>query len=179
MESWSADFKENAQYRIAESTRMIGLAFDKLETAVSREELIDFLWKRPNDLSNSLGNLILHLCGNMTQYIISSLGEQPDVRQRDIEFETIDGFTKDELIERLHSTVQQADAIIKEASEAQLLQKREVQGFYFSGMGCVLHAVEHYSYHTGQIAFWIKQLINKDLGFYDGLDLNTNNKNNY
>jgi len=160
MESWSADFKENAQYRIAESTRMIGLAFDKLETAVSREELIDFLWKRPNDLSNSLG-------------------EQPDVRQRDIEFETIDGFTKDELIERLHSTVQQADAIIKEASETQLLQKREVQGFYFSGMGCVLHAVEHYSYHTGQIAFWIKQLINKDLGFYDGLDLNTNNKNNY
>ena len=57
----------------------------------------------------------------------------------------------------------------------QLVKMRSVQGFSFSGVGIILHAVEHYSYHTGQIAFWVKQLKNKDLGFYDGIDLNKKN----
>jgi len=52
---------------------------------------------------------------------------------------------------------------------------RSVQGFSFSGVGVIIHAVEHYSYHTGQIAFWVKQLKEKDLGFYNGTDLNIKN----
>ena len=168
MESWSTDFKENSNYRLQESLRMITLAFDKIDDTL--------LWKKPNTTGNSLGNQILHLCGNMTQYIISSLGEQPDLRQRDTEFEAKDGYTKDELLQKLTTTVQQATTIIHEASEAQLLQKRDVQGFHFSGIGVIIHAVEHCSYHTGQIAFWVKQLTNNDLGFYDGLDLTVKNK---
>ena len=50
-----------------------------------------------------------------------------------------------------------------------------VQGFQLSGIGIVVHVVEHYSYHTGQISFWTKQLKNKDLRFYAGLDLNVQN----
>lgn len=168
MESWSTDFKENSNYRLQESLRMITLAFDKIDDTL--------LWEKPNTTGNSLGNQILHLCGNMTQYIISSLGEQPDLRQRDAEFEAKDGYTKDELLQKLTTTVQQATAIIHEASEAQLLQKRDVQGFHFSGIGVIIHAVEHCSYHTGQIAFWVKQLTNNDLGFYDRLDLTVKNK---
>ena len=168
MESWSTDFKENSNYRLQESLRMITLAFDKIDDTL--------LWKKPNTTGNSLGNQILHLCGNMTQYIISSLGEQPDLRQRDTEFEAKDGYTKDELLQKLTTTVQQATTIIHEASETQLLQKRDVQGFHFSGIGVIIHAVEHCSYHTGQIAFWVKQLTNNDLGFYDGLDLTVKNK---
>ncbi len=162
------EFVQNALYRIDESTRMNTISLGQL----SEEDV----WKRPNDALNSVGNLILHLCGNITQYVISSLGETEDKRQRDIEFSTESGFSKKELHQKLTETVEAAKRIINDASIEQLTRKREVQGFYFSGIGVVLHAVEHYSYHTGQIAFWTKQLKNTDLGFYDGMDLNVKNK---
>lgn len=165
---WVQDFKENTCYRLDESTRMIQIAFKKIN-----EQQV---WQRPNNSSNSLGNQILHLCGNMTQYVISSLGEQEDRRDRDAEFDARDGYTKEILIEKLQTTVNQVKEVIQNATEEQLLKKRHVQGFHFSGMGCVIHAVEHYSYHTGQIAFWVKELINQPLGFYDGLDLNEKNE---
>lgn len=166
--NWTEDFKDNSIYRIDESTRMIEIAFAKAsETQI---------WKRPNKNSNSIGNLILHLCGNMTQYVIASLGEQEDKRKRDEEFETTNGLSKAELLSKLKKTVANVKSTIENASETQLLKKRSVQGFSFSGMGCVIHAVEHYSYHTGQIAFWAKQLTDQQLGFYDGMDLGINNK---
>ncbi len=158
------EFVENAIYRLDESTRMISIAFDTLE----EEEI----WQRPNESSNSVGNLILHLCGNITQYAISSLGEVEDVRDRDSEFKTTLGLTRKELLKKLLNTVSAAKSTIANTTLEQWLKKREVQGFYFSGIGVVLHVVEHYSYHTGQIAFWAKQLKNKQLGFYDGHDLN-------
>ena len=162
------EFVQNALYRIDESTRMIRKSFEQLSE--------DDIWQRPNDSSNSVGNLILHLCGNITQYVISSLGENKDDRERDLEFSTTAGYNKDELLNKLVDTVDIAKRVINDASADQLSRKREVQGFYFSGIGVVLHAVEHYSYHTGQIAFWTKQLKNKDLGFYEGRDLNVKNK---
>mgnify|MGYP003633513744 CR=1 FL=1 len=173
--NWTTDFKENAMYRIDENTRMIEIAFAKLQAQCHPEPVEGQIWKRPNEASNSMGNLILHLCGNMTQYVIASVGEQVDTRLRDIEFDTTEGFSKVELLGKLHETVDLVKATIENATEEQLLKKRKVQGFSFSGMGCVLHAVEHYSYHTGQIAFWVKQLMNSPLGFYDGMDLNTPN----
>lgn len=162
------EFVQNSLYRLDESTRMNTIALEQL----SEEEI----WKRPNDSLNSVGNLILHLCGNITQYVISSLGETEDARERDLEFSTESGYTKVELLQKLTETVAVAKRVINDASLAQLIRKREVQGFYFSGIGVVLHAVEHYSYHTGQIAFWTKQLRNTDLGFYDGMDLNVKNE---
>lgn len=174
--NWTTDFKENALYRIDENTRMIETAFAKLEAYCHPEPVERHIWKRPNEASNSMGNLILHLVGNMTQYVIASLGEQPDTRVRDIEFNTTEGFSKTELLEKLHKTVDLVKQTIEKATVDQLLLKRDVQGFHFSGMGCVLHAVEHYSYHTGQIAFWVKQLMNAPLGFYDGVDLNEQNQ---
>ncbi|MCP4975498.1 MAG: DUF1572 domain-containing protein [Maribacter sp.] len=162
------EFVENALYRLDQSTRMIGVAFIQLEE--------QDIWKRPNEASNSMGNLILHLCGNITQYVISSLGETEDIRERDIEFDTRSGLNKADLLKKLEDTVNKAKDIIENATPKEWLKKREVQGFCFSGIGVVLHAVEHYSYHTGQVAFWVKQLNNKDLGFYDGTDLNIKNK---
>jgi len=139
---------------------------------LSEEEI----WKRPNRSSNSVGNLILHLCGNMTQYIISSLGGIEDERERDLEFSTSSGFSKQELLEKLTSTVSHCTRIIQDLSEEELLKVRSVQGFNHSGTGIIIHVVEHYSYHTGQIAFWTKLLKDKDLGFYAGLDLNIKNR---
>jgi uncharacterized damage-inducible protein DinB len=177
MESpWVIDFKENTLYRIDESTRMIEIAFAKAASYTHPKPVEQLIWQRPNHSSNSLGNLVLHLCGNMTQYVISSLGEEEDARNRDAEFDATDGYTKEVLLEKLTTTVKAVKETIQNATEEQLLKKRDVQGFHFSGMGCVIHAVEHYSYHTGQIAFWIKQVLNSPLGFYDGLDLNITNE---
>ncbi|MFX0557048.1 DinB family protein [Maribacter sp. CXY002] len=165
-------FKEelvkNALYRMDESTRMIS----KSLAEISEDEV----WQKPNNSLNSIGNLILHLCGNITQYVVSSLGENEDVRNRNLEFSISNSATKIELLKQLEDTVDTAKRIIFDASEKQLLQLKSVQGFTFSGVGIIMHVVEHYSYHTGQIAFWVKLLRNKDLGFYSGMDLNTKNE---
>jgi len=65
----------------------------------------DEIWQRPNPSSNSVGNIILHLCGNITQYILSSLGKIEDKRERDKEFSTKGGLNKKELFDKLHSTL--------------------------------------------------------------------------
>ncbi len=162
------EIKNNTLYRIDENSRMIGIALRDIEEAD--------VWKRPNGISNSIGNQILHLCGNITQYIISSLGKNEDKRERDSEFTAQQGFSKTELLGKLLETTLNAKDIILKSTVDDLLEKREVQGFNFTGVGCIIHAVEHYSYHTGQIAFWVKQLKNRSLGFYDGVDLTIKNK---
>lgn len=135
------------------------------------------VWKTPNNNSNSIANLILHLCGNITQYIISALGNTKDSRERDKEFSTKKGYNKSELESKLIATITEANKIIKNIPEDTLCKIYQVQGFNLSGIGIVIHVTEHYSYHTGQIAFWVKQLKNKDLGFYKGIDLTAKNRN--
>ena len=162
------EFKNQIIYRLDESTRMN----TKSLSLISEDDV----WKRINNSSNSIGNLILHLCGNITQYAIASLGNTDDLRNRDLEFSMDKGFLKSELLEKLNTTLEQSKKIINKTTLEEYLRKREVQGFTFSGIGIVIHVTEHYSYHTGQIAFWVKQLKNKDLGFFDGVDLTTKNK---
>jgi len=168
-DQFAIEFKDQIIYRLDESTRMINLSFEKLTDAD--------IWLRINESSNTIGNLILHLCGNIRQYAISSLGTTEDTRVRDIEFETKEGFSKQELLNKICNTVEEAKEVLQQCSVSELLRKREVQGFTFSGIGVAIHVTEHYSYHTGQIAFLTKQLKNKkSLGFYDGMDLNIKNK---
>lgn len=159
---------QNARYRMDESLRMIKICLDQLPE--------DVIWKRPNAATNSIGNLILHLCGNITQYGIASLKNQEDKRVRDEEFSTSSGYTKEELFQKLESTVGEAKNAFGDIAIDELLRKRAVQGFTFSGVGNIIHVVEHFSYHTGQIALWTKILNNADLGFYSGVDLNIQNE---
>ena len=165
--TWESDFKFNAAYRMDESMRMISKSLDLADD--------QDIWNKPNPSSNSVGNLMLHLCGNITQYVISSLGHNEDMRDRDLEFSTEGGLTKKELIAKLEHVITQAKEVISGTSQEELIRIRDVQGFSLSGIGIVLHVVEHLSYHTGQIAYWIKLLKNKDLGFYEGVDLNIKN----
>lgn len=151
-----------------ESLRMITRCFESLSE--------DELWKRPNASSNSIGNLVLHLKGNITQYVMASVGGAEDHRERDLEFSQRAGADKAEMLTILQKTVAQACECISRCDEMELLRVRTVQGFRFSGLGAVLHAVEHLSYHTGQIAFWTKILKDEDLGFYTGKDLNRKNE---
>tara|TARA_R110002020_G_scaffold154714_6_gene335205 strand:+ start:89931 stop:90443 length:513 start_codon:yes stop_codon:yes gene_type:complete len=161
-------FKESALYRIDESTRMIQIAMGK----ISEEQV----WLRPNAKSNSIGNIILHLCGNIGQYAISSLGRLPDTRKRDAEFEVSEGVTKEELLQKLVKIVEKAKEIIQNLPADEFIRMRQVQAYEFTGIGVITHVVEHYSYHTGQIAFWVKLLTEQDLGFYDGVELTKKNK---
>jgi uncharacterized damage-inducible protein DinB len=133
------------------------------------------IWFRHNEHVNSVGNIILHLCGNIRQWIISSLGRAPDIRERDLEFSTAGGFTKEELTTRWQDTMQEAVTVITDASPENLLRNRVVQGSAHSGIGIIIHVTEHYSYHTGQIIFLTKLYKNIDMGFYAGTDLNKHN----
>lgn len=163
-----AEFAEQIILRMEENTPRIEKCLNELSE--------DELWRRPNPASNSIGNLMLHLCGNITQYAIASLGNRPDQRDRDAEFAAEGGFSKTELMEKLARTVAEAVATIRAAGRDEMLRVRTVQGFRMSGIGIAVHVCEHYSYHSGQIAFWTKLLKNKDLGFYANLDLTVKNE---
>jgi uncharacterized damage-inducible protein DinB len=168
-EEFKKEFIGEVIRRIDENTQKLKVCLEELDDTET--------WKRPNENSNSIGNLILHLCGNIRQHAISSLGNIPDVRERDKEFSADGGYPKSELFERLVSTLEQAKNIMRSASVTELLRKRTAQGYITSGIGIIVHITEHYSYHTGQIIFWTKLLKNKDLGFYAGVDLNVKNEN--
>ena len=147
----------------------------KLKVCLNELEETD-IWRRPNEHSNSVGNLILHLSGNIRQWIISSLGNREDTRQRETEFAANGGYSKSELTEKLFSTVEEAKNVIENITFKEILIRRKVQGHAYSGIDIILHVTEHYSYHTGQIIFWIKLLKDKDLGFYAGVSLNVRNE---
>jgi uncharacterized damage-inducible protein DinB len=133
------------------------------------------VWLRANEHVNSVGNTILHLCGNIRQYVISSIGGKIDLRERDLEFSTTGGYTNAELIVKLFNTVDEAKAIITSASQENLERRRFVQGTSYSGIGIIVHVTEHFSYHTGQIILLTKLFKNMDMGFYSGIDLNQRN----
>lgn len=168
MSRFVEEFKQRCIDRMRENTPRIETCLSRL----SEEEV----WHRPNGSSNSVGNLIIHLCGNITQYILSSLGGSPDQRDRDSEFTITGGLSRKELMQRLSGTVDQAVQVIAALDETALLKRYSVQGYDYTGIASVIHVVEHYSYHTGQIAFWTKYLRDQDLGFYAGKDLNVKNK---
>lgn len=167
LDNFQFEFIKNSCYRMDESLRMIKISLEK----ITEEEL----WKRPNGSLSSIGNLMLHLCGNMKQYGISSLKGIEDTRNRNLEFSIKGSFNKKELMVKLEKTVYEVKICFQNISKQRLLTRKKVQGYEFSGIGNIIHLVEHLSYHTGQIAFWVKQLKNEDLGFYDGQDLNTKN----
>ena len=161
--SWEVELKKNARYRLEECWRMLELSFQDLDP--------ELLWKRPNSRSNSLGNQLLHMRGNLGQYIWSTLGQHPDVRDREAEFSAQEG-DFETLWKELQQTLTKSLAVIEQASSSQLLATYHVQAYQLSGIGLILHAVEHFSYHTGQVAFWIKNLTNRPLDFYKDIDLN-------
>jgi uncharacterized damage-inducible protein DinB len=161
-------FIKESVFRITESQERIHKCLDLL----SEEQV----WERPNEASNSVGNLVLHLCGNITQYILSSLGGITDQRNRDQEFSIRGGLSKDELKRKLDLVMKPTCDVIQKQSENDLVIEKEVQGFRLSGVGIIIHVVEHLSYHTGQISYWTKQILDIDLEYYAGQDLNVKNK---
>ena len=129
------------------------------------------IWWRPNESSNSIGNLILHLSGNVRQWIGSGLGGLPDARKRQAEFDERNPITRADLVRILTGTMTIAREIIEHIPESELLRKRPVQTFRESGLSILIHVTEHFSYHTGQIAYITKMITDRSLDFYKGVSL--------
>ena len=84
--------------------------------------------------------------------------------------------TKTQLMEKLRSVLKESIELLRQLADEKLIKNHSVQGFDLSGIGIIIHVVEHYSYHTGQIAFYTKLLKNDDLKFYTDIDLDVKNK---
>ena len=111
----------------------------------------DQIWARGGRNENAIGNLALHLAGNVGQWILSSLGGNPLQRDRDSEFAARGGFAAAELSAKLRDTVEQAAQIISGLTTAQLTQRYEIQNYQVSGVEAVYHVVEHFAEHTGRL----------------------------
>ena len=125
------------------------------------------IWWRANAESNSVGNLVLHLCGNARQWIVSGLGGQEDNRLRDSEFAQVEVIPKSELVELLRTTLADVEAVISRLDPTTILDKRQIQGTEVDVLHAIFHVTEHFSMHTGQIILLTKMLAGKDLRFYD------------
>lgn len=124
------------------------------------------LWWRPHPTSNSVGNLLLHLSGNLHQWIVAGVGGMEDNRRRAQEFSTDGGGNAVVLIEKLRATVEQAVQVLHKLEQDQLEQAQTIQGIQITTIGAIYHAVEHFSMHVGQIIYITKLRTGRDLGFY-------------
>ena len=125
------------------------------------------IWWRPNSTSNSIGNLILHLCGNARQWIVSGLGGGLDERNRDSEFLQRDIIERSELSKHLKNTLVVVDQVLARLDPHMLLERHTIQSNDVDPLEAVFHVTEHFSMHTGQIIMLTKILTGSDLSFYD------------
>lgn len=130
------------------------------------------LWESPNTTIPPIGNLILHLCGNARQWILSGIGNQPDNRNRDEEFDIQHNIRKADLIFLLENVKVNILSTLKNIDEKELFSKKVIQGFETTTFSAMIHVLEHFSYHTGQITTITKWITNDETGYYDGLNLN-------
>lgn len=125
------------------------------------------VWQRPNSESNSIGNLILHIEGNIREWLIGGVGDLPFERVRQQEFDERKEIPRCELIESLRKTVKAADEVLANLDPTLLTERRKIQGREVTILRAIYHVVEHYSMHAGQIFLLTKMQTGKDLHLYN------------
>jgi len=156
-----AIFLKYSADKLTQLSERIGTCLDQL----SAEQV----WARSSDNENAVGNLVLHLCGNLGQWIGCGIAGQPDTRQRDAEFAARGNVTPDELKSKVMSAVAEAASIIGGLPPERLTERVQIQKYNVTVLEAVYHVVEHFSGHTGQIIFATKLFAGTDLGFYNHL----------
>jgi hypothetical protein len=131
-----------------------------IDTCVSKLDS-SHVWS--HDYGNSIGNLVLHLCGNVRQWIGWSVGGLPDIRQRDLEFSTK---STGELLPMLHKTVAEAVVTLENLPPDRLTERVPTQDGDRFVLEVIYQVVGHFQQHTGQIIFVTKMLTGADLQFY-------------
>ncbi|HEX4809212.1 MAG TPA: DinB family protein [Bryobacteraceae bacterium] len=147
------------------SERMLRKMTGQIEACMSRLT-DDQIWARGASHENSIGNLTLHLCGNVRQWIGFGVGAEPDIRDRDREFSAQGGLSRGELLSRLRATVDHAISIINGVTAERLVEKITPQGETVSVLDAIYQVVGHFQQHAGQIIFATKILAGEDLGLY-------------
>jgi uncharacterized damage-inducible protein DinB len=129
------------------------------------------IWARPNDASNSVGNLLLHLAGNVRQWIVAGVGGvHTRPRDRDGEFAARGGVDAARLLADLDAVLDEADAVLARLAPADLSSRRAIQGRDLTVLDAVYQVVEHFSLHLGQIVLLAKQHAPGAVRFYDDRD---------
>lgn len=123
------------------------------------------VWWRAEEEQNSVANLILHLCGNLRQWIICGLGNLPDDRRRQQEFNDRSRLSKEELLARLEATVAEAQATLQQLTPAEMLRVRHVQEFDVTGAEAIFDSVPHFRGHTQEIIHFTRRLKGSDYQF--------------
>src|SRR5262245_4424645 len=153
-------FLDRAQYLLMTEYRTkIRLAIEALPE--------DALWWRPNDQSNSAGNLLLHLAGNVRQWMVSGVGGAPDIRHRADEFAAQAGPARDELLRNLDGVLDEVERILVALTPADLLERRTIQGRDITVLDAIFICVEHFSMHLGQIILIAKLRMPGAIQFYE------------
>ena len=150
-------------------TELLGPTWSRLRECVTplTEEQV---WWRPNEASNSIGNLLLHLDGNVRQWLVASFDKLKDERNRPAEFNATSTFTAAEPLDLLRGTLDEASQVLGRLTEEDLLAPFEIQGHKVRGLDAVYQVVEHFGMHYGQILYITKYISGKDLGFYRHLN---------
>ena len=156
------EFVRISRYQLRERLRRIELCVDKL----SDEQL----WARAHEAENAVGNLILHLAGNIRQWIVSGVDGAPDRRERDAEFARREPVAREQAMSALRQAIEDADGVLASLSDDDLLANRKVQVFEVTVLHAIYHCVEHLAEHTGQIVWVTKRVTGEDLGMYAYLD---------
>jgi hypothetical protein len=148
--------------------KLIGQFWPRLRSTVEplTEEQV---WWRPNEASNSIGNLILHLNGNVKQWLVDSFNGANDARDRPAEFAAAGGMGASELLARLGATLEMADEVLGRLTAEKLAAHYTIQGYHVRGLDAVYQVVEHFGLHYGQMIYIAKSVTGKDLGFYKDL----------
>lgn len=128
------------------------------------------VWWRPNEACNSVGNLVLHLNGNVRQWLVASFNRLDDLRDRPAEFNQREVVPGSVLLERLGTTMQEVSEVLGRLTQADLLTRFNIQGYDVTGLAAVYQVVEHFGLHYGQILYVTKMLRSDDLGFYKELN---------
>jgi uncharacterized damage-inducible protein DinB len=154
----AAEFLHNSRKELRTRVERIATCVRKLTA--------DQLWTRRHENENAIGNLVLHLCGNVRQWIICGVGGTEDQRDRDAEFSRREPLAVEELLSRLRETMDEADRVLEGLRPEDLMSARKIQVYEVTVLHAIYHVAVHFSEHTGQIIWATKGLTGDDLAFY-------------
>jgi uncharacterized damage-inducible protein DinB len=125
------------------------------------------LWRRDGPTENGVGNLLLHLSGNVRQWVVSGVGGALDARRRSAEFDAREGDDAATLMSRLRGTLDEADAVLASLDARRLAERVTIQGRDVTVLDAVYHVTEHFAMHTGQIILLAKRYAPGQVRFYE------------
>ena len=125
------------------------------------------VWSRPNQSSNSIGNLLVHLTGNVSEWILGGIGGQRVSRYRAGEFAQTDGADARSLLDNLETVLSEADSVMAGLTESDLGRSLVIQDRETTVLAAIYHVVEHFAMHTGQIIFLTKMYAPGKIHFYE------------